>query len=294
MFPYHTTLDPDAVNTSQSLMLELVGGGKDVLDLGCATGYLAEALGARGCRVSGVEYVAEAAERARPFLEQLVVGDLNTLDLVGELGAERFDVLVFGDVLEHLADPYAVLRRALELLRPGGSVVISVPNVAHGSLRLALLQGRWRYTETGLLDRTHIRFFTRASLNELLRSSGLVPVDVRRTTADPLAVEVQVDAAALPPGTVEWVRAQPDADTYQFVVRAVRDQGDGVVEALALERDDLRRRTEAAERRAVELESALRTERESVQALLATRTMRALAAPRAVYSRLRRLGRRSR
>jgi hypothetical protein len=105
-------------------------------------------------------------------------------------------------------------------------VVISVPNVTHGSLRLALLQGRWTYTDTGLLDRTHIRFFTRDGLQELVTSAGCVVEDLRGTIADPLDVEVQVDDAALPEPVVEWVRNQQDALVYQFVL-AVRPLEDG-------------------------------------------------------------------
>lgn len=287
MFQYDTTIDPAAQNTSHGQIIDLVGVGRDVLDLGCATGYLAEALRARDCRVSGVEYVAEAAEKARPFLDRLVVGDLNELDLVAEFGAASFDVLVFGDVLEHLADPETVLRAAVPLLRPGGSVVISVPNVTHGSLRLALLQGRWRYTDTGLLDRTHIRFFTRTSLLELLHAAGLAAADLRRTTADPLGVEVDVDAAALPAGVVEWVSAQPEGTTYQFVVRAVVDDADAAVRQLAERAADAEDRLSRTLHELDEERTARQHAEQDVERLRATRTFRLAAVPRRVYGALR-------
>lgn len=214
-------VDPAAVNSSQVIELELVGSGKKVLDAGCSTGYLARALVAQGCAVTGVEIDSEAAEQARPSLERLVVGDLERLDLAAEFGSEQFDAIVFGDVLEHLTSPERVLRAARDLLAPGGSIVISVPNVTHGSLRLALLEGRWKYTETGLLDRTHVRFFTRDSLRELVHGAGLIIAELRGTVLDPLGVEVEVDASALPWAIVDWVRHQPDALVYQFVVRVV-------------------------------------------------------------------------
>lgn len=288
MYQYDMRIDPAAQNTSHGLLLELVGADSRVLDLGCATGYLAEALGSVGCKVSGVEYVPEAAEKARPFLERLVIADLNELDLVAEFGAGSFDTVVFGDVLEHLTDPEAVLRGAVPLLAPGGSIVISVPNVTHGSLRLALLQGRWRYTETGLLDRTHVRFFTRRSLIELLTSAGLAPVDLRRTTADPLGVEVEVDPTDLPDGVVEWLAGQEDADTYQFVVRAVVDDAEAAVTQLARRAADVEARLERAERELDAERRARLAAEHDVAALRSTLGFRALSTPRRWYAAARR------
>ena len=217
---YNTDVDPSVRNSSQTIELEMVGPDKDVLDVGCATGYLAAALGKQGCRVSGIELDAEAAEEARPHLVSLVVGDIAETDFVAEFGEGTFDAVVFGDVLEHLVEPRKVLASALPLLRPGGSVIISVPNVAHGSLRLALLEGRWNYTPVGLLDSTHVSFFTRATLAAMLADAGLQVDEARATILDPLQTEVEVDDEALPRGIVQWVREQRDAMVYQFVVRA--------------------------------------------------------------------------
>jgi 2-polyprenyl-3-methyl-5-hydroxy-6-metoxy-1,4-benzoquinol methylase len=213
-------VDPAARNSSQALELELVGRDRTVLDVGCATGYLARALAEQGCTVTGIEYDAESAELARPSLEDLVIADLNTTDIADLLPGRTFDSIVFGDVLEHLQDPDRVLRSATGLLAPGGSVVISVPNVTHGSIRLSVLQGRWQYTESGLLDRTHVRFFTRESALAMVREAGLVVTDLYATVLDPLGVEIEIDDDALPWGIVDWVRRQPDAYVYQFVMRA--------------------------------------------------------------------------
>ena len=226
---YRTIVDPTIANSTHTIILGLVGPERDVLDVGCSSGFLAEALARRGCRVSGVELDEESASEAVPFLEQLVVGDLNRVDLVAAFGAARFDAIVFADVLEHLVDPADVLRRSLPLLRPGGAVVISVPNVAHGALRLALLQGRWRYTETGLLDETHLRFFTRDTLLRLLVDCGLCVTDVDATVLDPLGCEVEIDDENLPGTIVDWVRHQPESFVYQFVVRALVGNSQGVV-----------------------------------------------------------------
>ena len=225
-------VDATVRNSSQTLELELVGSNKRVLDVGCATGYLARALVERGCVVTGVEYELAAAELARPSLTELVVADLDDVDLAEQLAGKTFDSIVFGDVLEHLADPDRVLQSATRLLAPGGSVVISVPNVTHGSLRLALLQGRWDYRDSGLLDRTHVRFFTRESTLAMVRSAGLVVTHLWATVLDPLGCEVEVDADQLPWAMVDWVRRQPDAYVYQFVVRAELGQDDGTTPEL--------------------------------------------------------------
>jgi 2-polyprenyl-3-methyl-5-hydroxy-6-metoxy-1,4-benzoquinol methylase len=225
---YHIdAVDPTVRNSSQALELELVGPNRRVLDVGCATGFLGKALAAQGCAVIGVEFDPQAAAEARALVDEVVEADLNVTALADLFPGRQFDAIVFGDVLEHLLDPDAVLRSAVELLAAGGAVVISIPNVAHGSLRLALLQGRWDYLETGLLDRTHLRFFTRESVLLMVAGAGLHITDLRGTILDPLGCEVEIDDGSLPGTIVEWVRRQPDALTYQFVLRAEVGRADG-------------------------------------------------------------------
>ncbi|HEV2760981.1 MAG TPA: methyltransferase domain-containing protein [Acidimicrobiales bacterium] len=321
---YDTDVDLSNRNNSHTLMVELVGGTKRVLDVGCATGYLAQALGERGCTVSGVESDVEAAEQARPHLERLVVGDVETMDLAEVFGEDRFDVIVFGDVLEHLRNPLPALRKAKALLTERGSVVASIPNIAHGSVRLALLAGRFDYQELGLLDSTHVRFFTRSSIEDLFREAGMVPIDVRRTTAGFFDTPVPVTESEFAPEVVDAVRADPESSTYQFVLRAVADDADAAVAQLrseaeaqrariaTLESDmatarqtvqELLTRAEEAEKRADDLETRLagaseeldraRTEldglRDHLEEVLATRIMRYSRQARSVYSRLRAL-----
>lgn len=229
---YDTHVDLNQDNNSHTMMVGLVGSHKRVLDVGCANGYFAQVLVERGCQVSGVEYDPAAAEEARRHLDQLVVGDLEQLDLVAELGGARFDVVVFGDVLEHLRDPLPVLRQARRLLAPGGYVVISIPNVAHGAVRLKLLQGSFDYQPLGLLDSTHIRFFTRDNLKALLHDAGFAATDFLRTTAGLFETELGLTPDEVPADLVEQVLADPDATTYQFVVRAVPDDASWAVETM--------------------------------------------------------------
>ena len=207
--------------TSHRYMVEMIGSNKTVLDVGCATGYLAKTLRAFQNTVTGVEYDREAAERARAFAERVVVADLDHVDLRQALDGQTFDVIVFGDVLEHLRDPLPPLRQARSLLAPGGYVVISIPNVAHGDVRMSLLLGRFPYRNLGLLDSTHLRFFTRANLRELLEDAGFAAIEVRTTTAPLFGTELGVDRAEVDPAVVELISADPDALVYQFVLTAV-------------------------------------------------------------------------
>ncbi|MEV7972678.1 class I SAM-dependent methyltransferase [Cellulomonas sp. NPDC089187] len=220
MSHYKTTVQTQIRNSSHTIIVDMVGPDADVLDVGCASGYQGAALIERGCRVSGVEIDEADAAEARKVLREVKVADLDRTELDSLFEPGSFDRVIFGDVLEHLRDPERAVRRAMRLLRPGGSVVISVPNVAHGSVRLALLQGSWEYSDTGLLDRTHVSFFTYESLLHMLREAGLTVTDLRATVFDPLATEVPVDQGRLPAGVVSWVRSQPYADVYQFVLTA--------------------------------------------------------------------------
>jgi 2-polyprenyl-3-methyl-5-hydroxy-6-metoxy-1,4-benzoquinol methylase len=153
-------------------LLDAVGRENRVLDVGCSSGYLAAPLAARRNTIVGVELDAAAARDAQAFCEQVLLGDVETMELPLEPGS--FDVVLLGDVIEHLHDPVDTLRRLRRFLRPGGRLVLSTPNVANWAIRLSLLAGRWRYTDRGILDRTHTHLFTRATLREAIESAGYV------------------------------------------------------------------------------------------------------------------------
>lgn len=162
-------------------LLGFVGAGKTVLDVGCASGYLAKELTARGCSVVGVEPDPEAAAQARAHCHEVICAGVESLDTIYSR-FESFDVVLLGDVLEHLANPEAVLTLLKRYLKPGGYFVISVPNVANYGVRLELLRGRFRYTDCGIMDRHHLRFFTLDTLRELLEAVGL-EIETLKVTA---------------------------------------------------------------------------------------------------------------
>jgi len=166
--PYAALVAAHGLSPAHRLLLDAVPPGARVLDAGCATGYLARELTARGCVVVGAEADPAAAAAAQPHCAEVVPGDLEGEPARAALRAlAPFDALVCGDVLEHLRDPWDALAFLATLLRPGASAAISVPNVAHWTGRRALLRGRFPYAEHGLFDRTHLRFFTRAGAREL-------------------------------------------------------------------------------------------------------------------------------
>jgi SAM-dependent methyltransferase len=216
----YTTYD-DSPGSTHNLVVGLVERGSRVLEFGCATGYMSQVLGDRlDATVVGVELQAEAAEEASLHAERVVVGDVEELDLEAELGGERFDAILFADVLEHLRDPGAVLRRVRPFVAEGGAVVASIPNVAHASVRLALLAGSFRYREQGLLDESHLRFFTREGVQDLFEGSGYLIMRWLRRRLEVEETEIPVPAS-LPEDARAWVTGDPEATTYQFVVRAV-------------------------------------------------------------------------
>lgn len=155
------------------LVQQVLPAGGSVLDIGCASGGLLAQLAPTAGRRVGIEPDQSAAQAAARHADTVHAGTLAEIgdSLVGD--GEHFDVVVLADVLEHVADPTTELRRAAALVAATGSMVISLPNVAHWTMRLHLGAGRWRYGPSGILDDTHLRFFTWHSAAALVRDSGL-------------------------------------------------------------------------------------------------------------------------
>lgn len=146
--------------------------GKRVLDVGCGEGFLALRLAERGNRVTGVDILERPLHQGA--MEAYVRCDLATQARLGlgRLEQHAYDAILLMDVLEHLPHPEELLEICRELLAPGGEVLLSVPNVANITVRLMLLAGRFDYAERGILDRTHLRFYTRRTFRRLLEKEG--------------------------------------------------------------------------------------------------------------------------
>jgi 2-polyprenyl-3-methyl-5-hydroxy-6-metoxy-1,4-benzoquinol methylase len=172
-YNYNVNIDLSDTNTSWSHMIRLVGSNKRVLDVGCATGHMTKYLASNGCSVVGIEMEKDFAQQAAPYCEQIIVGDIQTKATREQIKG-TFDTIIFGDVLEHLASPEQVLLDIKSHLDKDGIVVISLPNIALWRIRIALLFGKFKYSDRGVLDRTHLRFFTLQSAKELLHQTGYI------------------------------------------------------------------------------------------------------------------------
>lgn len=222
-------------------LLELIPrSARTVLDVGCGAGRLGEALKARqGAEVVGIELDGHAAGLARGRLDRVLVGDVELTE--PDLAPRSFDAVVCGDVLEHLRDPDRLLRHVRGWLRPDGRVVASVPNVRHHSVVLSLLEGNWTYESAGLLDRTHLRFFTRREVEKLFFRAGFA-VERLGSVGGPGGGQAasrtrvgRLDLDGLTDAEVEEFHA------YQYLVTARPDPapGYGLTSVVVLTRDQL-------------------------------------------------------
>ena len=224
-FPYTGRLSLKTMNPDDShgKMLGLIEPGSLVLETGCANGRFSAVLTEIDCRVVGIEIDPQAAEQAKEFCANVIVGDLETEETWAQIPG-GFDTIIFGDVLEHLVRPWRVLRALRDRLKPGGSIIVSIPNIAHWDTRIGLLRGRFDYQENGLLDATHLRFFTRRTAYELLRECGYRIVDRDDSLRLPMWVySVRLVRRFAPKLLPLLVRIAPNLFTYQFILKAVPD-----------------------------------------------------------------------
>jgi 2-polyprenyl-3-methyl-5-hydroxy-6-metoxy-1,4-benzoquinol methylase len=174
--------------SSHSVILSLLQTGTDrrVLDVGAAHGYLGAVLQDRGFRMTGIEGHPELAREAGKYYEEMIVADL---DGPPPTFNGQFDVILYGDVLEHLKNPLKVLISLNQNLAPHGIVIISLPNVANIFVRLHLLMGKFDYQDRGILDRTHLHFFTRKTFRQLFDRAGM---EVLTLTATPIPLPLVI------------------------------------------------------------------------------------------------------
>ena len=209
------------VRDSLTLIVERVPRGSEVLELGTATGYLGRFLGEQwDCTVDGVELIEDMAGVARPAYRRLVVADLEEKPLREHFPAGGYDTVICADVLEHLYNPAAIIAQIEGMLKPGGRLVVSVPNIAYAGLIMDLIDGNFEYSELGLLDRTHIRFFTRATVTRMIEEQGfrITDADVVHWPFEQSEFYQRLRDRPLP--LKNYLFARPDGDVYQFILVA--------------------------------------------------------------------------
>lgn len=214
---YQDKLDPWSSHSIIRRWLEKLPPGTRVLDVGCATGTLGRLMQGRGLHLVGLEPEEEWARAARPLYQAVHTG---TVETAADADLAGFDVIVLADVLEHLPRPEQTLARLVQLQNSGALFMISVPNIANLWVRLSLLFGRFDYTDRGILDRTHLHFFTRRTLTRFLADAGL---RLRRLEVTPIPLSLVHPFFTRPLGRqihralAALTRALPTLLGYQFL-----------------------------------------------------------------------------
>ncbi len=168
---YDFPVNPSDPNSLSTWVIQRIRPGDRVLEIGCATGSLLAYLRDLGCDVLGIEVDPDAGRIAREKGLEIIEADIENGAWMDRVPGP-YDAIILADVLEHLREPEKTLKRTAEILSDKGRVYLSVPNVAHWSARRNHLLGRFEYRDLGLMDRTHLRFFTYDTLKELVRTSG--------------------------------------------------------------------------------------------------------------------------
>jgi 2-polyprenyl-3-methyl-5-hydroxy-6-metoxy-1,4-benzoquinol methylase len=208
-------------NNSWSLLANKIRPGCRVLEFGPASGYMTRYLKEElGCEVYVVEIDPGCADRAKPYAAKSFVGDIETFGWAEQWGNERFDIILFADVLEHLRDPWKALHVATRFLKSHGRLLASIPNLAHNSVLIELWANRFTYRHVGLLDNTHLRFFSEASVKEMFVSAGLDIRSLGHTHYRPRKTEFENSLKALPWIVRRAFAKRPLANAYQFIIEA--------------------------------------------------------------------------
>jgi 2-polyprenyl-3-methyl-5-hydroxy-6-metoxy-1,4-benzoquinol methylase len=199
-----------------------------VVEIGCASGRLAEAYRAINPSVCylGVELFEAAAQKAATKMDSVVIGNIEQANVLSELkeklGESQIDVLIFSDVLEHLVDPWDILAKFKPIMSPNGCCVSSIPNISHWTILAGLIHGEWNYADSGLLDKTHLRFFTKKTMIELFVNAGWQVETFIPRTVFPQETEqaMSVFTSLAQPFGLSSEQVKENLSVFQWVIRA--------------------------------------------------------------------------
>lgn len=221
---YDSPINLDHQNHSHSelygMLMAVLKPLSNVLEIGCATGRMGELIKQGGHRVTGIELNPVSAAQAQQRLDEVFQGSVE--EFLAQRELRQFDAVLMGDVLEHLPEPEATLKSLATNLGNNACLVLSVPNVAHGALRAALLAGHWEYSSVGLLDVTHLHFFTYRSILQTLQRAGWSVEAVGATYQNPRMVNqhYQLGASTLALNVVTALVQAEESEVFQILVRA--------------------------------------------------------------------------
>lgn len=221
MNPYNYSLDLSAEN-SNSCIIERIESGSRILEFGPAFGRMTKYLTEEhDCIVDIVELDEEAGNHAKEFARTACVGNVKGNIELNEwyhiLKEEKYDYIIFADVLEHLRSPENVLKKCERLLKSEGAILCSVPNIAHASIILNLIQNKFEYTSVGLLDRTHISFFTEESFKKMANASGFF-VSFQKSIVIPVGSnEIPIQYGSVPSEVERMLKKRSNNETYQYI-----------------------------------------------------------------------------
>lgn len=223
---YNTEIDKLDENSSHGKILSSIRLGSTVLECGSATGYMTKYMKEQlSAKVSIVELDAEAFQQAREFAEDGICADLDKKEWYDYYQGQQFDYILFADVLEHLRNPQLILQRAVSLLKADGTIIVSIPNVAHADILINLLNNRWNYLPLGLLDNTHIYFWAAENLQELFTKAGLSLVEKDYVISPAYTTEQKnSDRTDGLESAIYSICQRPFSDVYQFVFKAQKDE----------------------------------------------------------------------
>ncbi|HOV20848.1 MAG TPA: class I SAM-dependent methyltransferase, partial [Ottowia sp.] len=204
-----------AERTSLSVLAARIPAGARVLDLGCGSGAIGRHLAARGGAgpIDGLTISQDEADLAAPHYRRVEVANLESADLTALFAPAGYDIIVCADVLEHIRHPEHVLAQCRTLLADGGHALLSIPNAGYVGLLAELMAGEFRYRPEGLLDETHLRFFTRRTLLRMLTEARWAVDHVETVQRQLPDSEFNVAFDALPPAVARHLLALPDALT---------------------------------------------------------------------------------
>jgi len=222
----YTNTIVDLTNPSLSLtkIYSLIEPNKKILDFGCSSGYLAKVLKEyKVCNIIGLEINKHDVNLAKRYCDKIINCDIENYDWEKDLEDNKYNIAIFADVLEHLKKPQKILERAKPFLNENGYVLISVPNIAHLSIRLELFTGNFRYEQLGILDDTHLKYFTKESIIQTVEEAGFF-IDKIDFTVNNIPEEVIVsyfkNLGMNYSPNLKKLFETPESQAYQYIIKA--------------------------------------------------------------------------